>query len=105
MKTIENKFGKIVVHDPQECYFAVVEPNFEDYPPSLIFISDKDTWDKNKYSGHVYFEDNVIPEEIYSEFMECVWESDLPAQQLKEMLLKLGFTYCSEMESEIDEFN
>lgn len=104
MKTIESKFGKIIVHDPQECYFAVVEPAFEDYPKSLIFISDKITWDKNKYSGRVYFEDNIIPEEML-EYMECVWESDLPAQQLKDMLLKLGFNYCSEMESEIDEFN
>jgi hypothetical protein len=104
MKTIEDKFGKTLVHEPKECYFAVVKPKFDNYPPALIFISDKETWDKNKYSGEVYFEDNVLPEDLL-EFMECVWESHLPTDQLKEMLLKIGFTYCPEMESEINDFD
>jgi len=104
MKIVEHRFGKYTAHEPQECYFAVVEPNMEDYPPVLIFISDKETWDKNKYTGDVKFEDGILPEE-FVEWVESVYESNSTSQEIKEALLKVGFTYCQEMESCIEEYN
>lgn len=88
------------VFEPNECYFGldcVEEEEVED-DIVVVLITDKENWDNdhclNDCFGSQSLPDGILPDSM-SEVSEATWTSHSSLEEVRALLLSLGFTECN----------